>query len=235
MENIAIKDLTIEVKRSARRKTVELTVERDGSIILYAPVNVDQGNLEALVRDKLLWIYLQLGRKEEELHQLPEKEYVSGEGFYYRGRKYRLKLHQEQEGVKNGEPLRFLNGRFMMPRALAPKGREVFIHWYTKRAADWIPLRVRLLQGRVGANPESIDIRDLGFRWGSCTEKGKLFFHWRLILLPPERIDYLILHELVHLHEHNHSPAFYERLRRAAPEYEMHEEWLRRNGDHYGL
>ena len=122
-----------------------------------------------------------------------------------------------------------------MPRILAFKGHEVFIDWYTKRAADWIPRRVQLLQGRAGIKPETIEIRDLGFRWGSCTQKGKLLFHWRLILLPPERIDYLILHELVHLHEHNHSQAFYERLRRAAPEYERHEEWLRRNGDQYGL
>ena len=51
--------------------------------------------LETLIREKLLWMYQQLGRKEEELHQLPEKEYVSGEGFYYRGRKYRLKLVDE--------------------------------------------------------------------------------------------------------------------------------------------
>ncbi len=235
MESIAIKDLTIQVKRSARRKTVELTVERNGSIILYAPESASIDKLESLIREKLLWMYQQLGRKEEELHLLPEKEYVSGEGFYYRGRKYRLKLGDEPRPFNDSDRLRFLSGRFLMPRVLAPKGREVFINWYTERAAGWIPWRIRLLQGRVGVKPEFIEIRDLGFRWGSCTENGKLFFHWRLILLPPERIDYLILHELVHLHEHNHSPAFYERLRRAAPEYELHEEWLRRNGDQYGL
>jgi hypothetical protein len=235
MEKIAIKDLYIQVKRSARRKTVELTVERDGRIILYVPKSAGQANLESLVREKLLWIYQQLGRKEEELHKLPEKEFVSGEGFYYRGRKYRLKLLDEPRPVRNGERLRFQGGRFLMPRILAPKGREVFIDWYVKCATEWISRRLHLLQGRVGVKPESIEIRDLGFRWGSCTQERKLLFHWRLILLPPERIDYLILHELVHLHEHNHSPAFYERLRRAAPEYERHEEWLRRNGDQYGL
>ena len=122
-----------------------------------------------------------------------------------------------------------------MPTSWLPRAAKFLLTGIPRRAADWIPRRVRLLQDRVGLQPESIEIRDLGFRWGSCTEKGKLFFHWRLILLPPERIDYLILHELVHLHEHNHSPAFYERLRRAAPEYELHEEWLRRNGDQYGL
>ena len=235
MESIAIKDLSIQVKRSTRRRSVELTVERDGRIILYAPEGAGQNGLESLVREKLLWIYQQLGRKGEELHKLPEKEFVSGEGFYYRGRKYRLKLLDEPRSGRNGESLRFQSGRFLMPRILAFKGHEVFIDWYTKRAADWIPRRVQLLQGRAGIKPETIEIRDLGFRWGSCTQKGKLLFHWRLILLPPERIDYLILHELVHLHEHNHSQAFYERLRRAAPEYERHEEWLRRNGDQYGL
>ena len=235
MERIAIKDISVEVRRSARRKTVELSVDRDGRVLLYAPEIAGQDKLESMIWEKLLWIYQQLGRKEEELHQMPAKEYVSGEGFYYRGRKYRLKLLDEPRPLRNGEQLRFQSGRFLMPRVLAPKGRELFIGWYGKRAAEWIPRRVLLLQGRVGVEPESIEIRDLSFRWGSCTEKGKILFHWRLILLPPERLDYLILHELVHLHEHNHSPAFYERLRRAAPEYEIHEEWLRRNGDQYGL
>ena len=63
-----------------------------------------QDKLETMVREKLLWIYQQLGRKEEELHQLPAKEYVSGEGFYYRGRKYRLKLIDESVPLRNGEP-----------------------------------------------------------------------------------------------------------------------------------
>ena len=235
MESIAIKDLAIEVRRSARRKTVELSVDRDGRILLHAPESADREKLETMVQAKLLWIYQQLGRKEEELHQLPVKEYVSGEGFYYRGRKYRLKLIDDIRSVRNGNHLRLLSGRFIMPRLVVLRGREIFIDWYAGRAAEWVPRRVLLLQDRVGLAPESIEICDLGFRWGSCTERGKILFHWRLILLPPERIDYLILHELVHLHEHNHSPAFYERLRRAAPEYEIHEEWLRRNGDQYGL
>ena len=235
MENITIKDVSVQVKRSARRRTVALTIERDGRILVHAPKTTERKELEALLRKKLFWIHQQIGRKGEELHRLPEKEYVSGEGFFYRGRKYRLKLLDDAQPRKNGDRLQFHHGRFLMPRPYAAKGREVFIAWYTKRATEWVPRRVRLLQERVGIEPESIEIRDLGFRWGSCTSKGKLLFQWRLILLPPERIDFLILHELVHLHEHNHSPAFYDRLKHAAPDYERQEEWLRRNGDQYGL
>lgn len=235
MERIAIRDLAVDVRRSPRRATVELSVDRGGRVVLHAPEGVALDKLATMVQEKLLWIYQQLGRKEEELHQLPAKEYVSGEGFYYRGRKYRLKLVDDFQSVRNGNHLRLLNGRFWMPRILAPSGREVFIKWYTGRAMDWVPRRVRQLQARVGSVPEAIEIHDLGYRWGSCTDKGKLLFHWRMILLPPERIEYLIQHELVHLHEHNHGTAFYERLRRAVPDYERHEEWLRVHGDRYGL
>lgn len=85
MESIAIKDLSIQVKRSTRRRSVELTVERDGRIILYAPEGAGQNGLESLVREKLLWIYQQLGRKGEELHKLPEKEFVSVKVFTIAG------------------------------------------------------------------------------------------------------------------------------------------------------
>jgi type I restriction enzyme M protein len=148
-------------------------------------------------------------------------------------RKYMDEHFQEIAGMLNS--LEFEKGRFFLSHTLAPKGKEIFMQWYCGQAVEWIKRRVNALKDRVAAEPESVGIRDLGFRWGSCTHKGKMFFHWRIILLPPERIDYLILHELVHIHEHNHSPAFYERLRRASPDYKQHEDWLRRYGDLYSL
>lgn len=75
----------------------------------------------------------------------------------------------------------------------------------------------------------------LGYRWGSCGKDDMLYFHWRVILLPPVRIEYLVLHELCHLHEHDHGEAFYERLRRASPDYRAHDAWLRAHGDDYSL
>lgn len=235
MERIRINDVVIEVKRSPRRKTVEIMVERDGRVVIYSPESANSKSLESIARGKLIWIYRKIGRKEEELHRLPAKEFVSGEGFYYLGRKYRLKLLDDPATSRDGTGLLLQNGRFLMPRELAPKGRGIFVRWYTEQALEHVSLRVKALKARVAAEPQSISIRDLGFRWGSCTHKGKVFFHWRIILLPQQRIDYLITHELVHLHEHNHSPAFYERLARAVPDYAKHEDWLRRYGDLYSL
>ena len=89
------------------------------------------------------------------------------------------------------------------------------------------------LQPRVLVAPARVDVRDLGFRWGSCGKDRVVYFHWRSVLLPPDVVRYLIMHELVHLHEHHHGPAFYERLGRAAPDYEEMEAWLRDNGDRF--
>lgn len=231
MEKIRISDLSIEVHRSSRRKTIELAIDRDGCIMLYAPAATDVFELEKLVKERLIWIYQKLGRKDEELHQLPKKEYVSGEGFYYLGRKYRLKVVDDPLV----STLKFRNGRFIMPPSQQANGQAVFTQWYAEHATEWLNRRIGIHQTRVGVEPQAIGVQDLGFRWGSCTHTGKLFFHWRIILLPAKQIDYLILHELVHLREHNHSPAFYEHLRRVTPDYEAHEEWLRRNGDFYSL
>jgi len=234
-ERIQIDDLDLEIRRSARRRHVGITVERDGGVVMAVPEKMGRGEISRIARQKQSWIYATIGKREESEKGPPPKEYVSGEGFYYLGRKFRLKLLRNGTVKDAGEGLKLLNGRLVLPRELAPQGRELFMAWYSEKAEGWITERIEMLKGRVAAAPKAVGIRDLGFRWGSCTHKGKIFFHWRTILLPPERIDYLILHELVHIHEHNHSPAFYERLRRAVPDYKAQEAWFLKHGDLYRL
>lgn len=234
-ETIQIDDLRIEVRRSVRRLNVDLTIDRDGGVVIAVPDTMKEADISRIIRNKQTWIYTALGRKEATHKGPPPKEYVSGEGFFYLGKKYRLKVLRDGQTAESGPGLQLLNDRFVLPYGMAADGRNVFLQWYTERAAEWITRRMNALKKRVAAAPQSIEIRDLGFRWASCTHKGKMFFHWRTILLPPERIDYLILHELVHIHEHNHGPGFYERLRRACPDYKQQEDWFRRYGDLYSL
>lgn len=70
----------------------------------------------------------------------------------------------------------------------------------------------------------------LGYRWGSCGSRGALNFHWKTILLPPRIIDYILVHELVHIHEPHHTPAFWTRVERVLPDYAARKEWLAGNG-----
>jgi predicted metal-dependent hydrolase len=234
-EVVHIDDLHVEVRRSKRRRTVDLIVDRSGEVVINVPEALPSNKLEAIVREKQEWIYTRLDQKESVLRAGGHKEYVSGEGFYYLGKKYRLQLVKPADVGADTPPLKLLNGRFLMPRSAAAEGRHHFIKWYTQQGQEWIRHAAEMLKERVLARPRSIAVRDLKFRWGSCNPAGDVYFHWRVILLPPKAVRYLILHELVHLHEHNHSPAFYERLRRAVPDYSEIETWLEANGDHCTL
>lgn len=234
-EVLQIDDLQVEIRRSPRRRTVDLIVDRSGDLVINVPESLPQQDLEAIVRRKQEWIYTKLGQKEIVLRPGGRKEYVTGEGFYYLGKKYRLRILDSGDVAADAPPLRLLNGRFLMPRSAVPDGRNQFIKWYTQQGQAWITNAIEPLKERVLAEPRSITLRDLKFRWGSCNADGDMYFHWRVMLLPPRVIRYLLLHELVHLHEHNHSQAFYERLARALPEYHEIEMWLEANGDHYAL
>jgi len=234
-EVLQIDDLRVEVRRSPRRRTVDLIVDRFGDLVINVPELLPRQELEAIIRRKQEWIYTKLGQKEIVLRPGGHKEYITGEGFYYLGKKYRLKLLDSADVATNTPPLRLLNGRFLMPRSAVQGGRDHFIKWYMRQGQAWITDAIEPLKERVLAEPRSITLRDLKFRWGSCNADGDTYFHWRVMLLPPRVIRYLLLHELVHLHEHNHSRAFYERLARALPEYHEIEMWLEANGDHYVL
>ncbi len=82
----------------------------------------------------------------------------------------------------------------------------------------------------MGIEPKGIEVRDLGFRWGSCGKKGTLNFHWASILLPASIVEYIVVHELAHLVEPNHTPEFWLALERAMPDYEQRKNWLAENG-----
>jgi len=234
-EVLQIDDLQVEVRRSPRRRTVDLIVDRLGEVVINIPESLPLQELESIVRRKQEWIYTKLGQKEIVLRSGGGKEYVTGEGFHYLGKKYRLRLLDSGDVAANIPPLRLLNGRFLMPRSVVSDGRNHFIKWYMRQGQAWISDAIETLKERVLAEPRTITVRDLQFRWGSCNAAGDLYFHWRVILLPANIVRYLVLHELVHLREHNHSPAFYEHLRRAAPEYREIEDWLEANGDRYAL
>jgi len=224
-----IDDLHFEVRFSPRRKTVELSVERDGELVIRAPEGTDPRRLVSTVKAKRFWLYSRMADKETLQRAVPVKEFVSGEGFYYLGRSYRLLLVAKEQNV----PLKLEQGRFKLARPEAERGREHFIRWYTTHARPWLARRVEMLAPRVGIIPNGIEVRDLGYRWGSCGKNKTLNFHWASVLLPPSIVEYIVVHELVHLHEANHTPDFWMRVERAMPDFEVRKQSLAENGAAY--
>lgn len=222
---IQVDDLQFTLRRSARRRTMQITVERTGELILSAPPQVDIDRLRAFVNEKRFWIYTKLAEKDWLQRPVPRKEFVGGEGFLYLGRSYRLQWVDDQD-----LPLKLMNGRFALRRDAQADARAHFIHWYSEKARIWLSGRVADYQSRMEVAPAGVRVQDLGYRWGSCGKGDWLYFHWKTILLPARIAEYVVVHELAHLHEPHHTPAFWLRVERAMPDYAQRRTWLAEHG-----
>ena len=102
---------------------------------------------------------------------------------------------------------------------------------YRQAAKEYIPKRAAHFAALLGVTYENITIRDQKTRWGSCSSKGTLSFNWRLMLAPPAVLDYVVIHELCHRKEMNHSPRFWRLVEQIMPDYKTKRQWLKENGN----
>lgn len=222
-------DIAYQVVRS-RRTTADIIIERDGSILVRAPESIDDKQIEAIIKSRRSRIYKNLARWRDLNATRVLREYRNGEGFLYLGRAYRLLLVGDQE-----KPLQLKNGRFLLRRDLVDRGeiaaaRAAFRDYYIARGQKRISRRVALYAPKVGVTPRSVDVRELGNRWASCSPAGRLAFHWKCMMAPQTIIDYVVVHELCHFYHRDHTDAFWNEVDKVMPEYCERKEWLRKNG-----
>jgi predicted metal-dependent hydrolase len=225
VSTLTIDDLHFEVRRSAARRFLEITVDRSGDLILSVPSEASEAVLRDFVQRKRMWVYQQLARQETYTREMPRKVFVDGEGFLYLGRSYRLRLVDESIA-----PVKLVGGRLVMPKDLASDGRDHMILWYCGNATRWLSAKVNDYAARMELAPAGVKVQDLGYRWGSCGKGEMLYFHWKTILLPAPIAEYVVVHEMAHLHEPHHTPEFWRRVERTLPDYELRKDWLSRNG-----
>lgn len=219
-QTLKLGGLEFEIRRSDRRRTFGLTVDRAGELIAHVPTETSADELSRWVGKKLLWVHRKLALKEEVAPTMRAPEYVSGESFSYLGRRYRLKLVEHQK-----LPLQFDGARFMLRRDARPAERD-FRNWYVSSGTDWLKRRVGTLSVRTGSQCPTVEVRDLGYRWGSCGRGGVLYFNWKILQLPVRLVDYVVVHELVHLIERHHGPEFWAALGRALPDWQSRKDAL---------
>jgi len=222
-------DISYQLIRS-RRSTADIVVERDGSIVVRAPETIPDERIEDMVEAKRLWVYQALAEWRDLNATRVLREYRNGEGFLYLGRSYRLLLVAEQ-----AEPLLLKNGRFYLRRDLVDAGaieaaKAAFRDYYITRGRERIVQRVNYYAPKVGVMPSGVSVRELGNRWASCSPNGNLAFHWKCLMAPQTIIDYIVVHELCHFHQPDHSDAFWNEVDKIIPGYRERKEWLRRQG-----
>ena len=218
------------VVRSARRKkTVTITLDRDRSVVVAAPLKTRNSDIEAIVRKRAGWILRKL--REEDPRPQP-RQLVSGESLYYLGRAVPIHV-QTSAGLTPSVSLEDWTFRIECPEYLEGEERrtalrEALMSWYWGRADETIRENVERWQSRVGRKPARISLGDQKSLWGSCSSKGSLRFNWRIVMAPPPLIDYVVVHELCHLVVANHSDRFWEQVARIIPDYSQRRLKLRK-------
>lgn len=219
-------DVSYEIVRSPKRRKLTITVERDRAVVVHAPEGTSDQEIFRIVDAKRQWIQLKLkhSQKYQNRRHPPGKEVVNGEAALYLGREYRVEITETDSGQVEFSDV------FLVPRAHQAKRREVLRDWYIARAKEKILGRVEDHARVLGVKFGTARIVDNRYRWGSCTVNDNVSFNWRLIKAPMFVIDYVVVHELSHLMETNHTSRFWGIVRTHSPTMEKAKSWLKEHG-----
>lgn len=208
----------VRVQPDRRVPRVAIHVEPDGRVLVDAPSGATPESVLATVRKRSLWISRHVEAARERRGGMQKREYVSGESLLYLGRRYRLKVV-----VASSMPVHAaLRGAYLVvtaPQRSAELIRDGLDAWYQQRAKEVLAHRLETVAATlrwVRSVPE-MRLRNMTVQWGSCSPAGRITLNPMLVKAPRECIDYVMLHELVHLLHHNHSSAFYRTLDRHMP------------------
>ena len=215
-----MEEIPVEKIIRSRRRTIALEITSGATLVVRAPLRASAADIEEIIRQKSSWILRKIGEIKRRPCS-PCHEYAEGEMFLYLGRSYPLQI------VENGNMTIERRDRLYVSHILMPDIRNQIKRWYMKEAIREIPARCMWFSLKTGHVPATIRITDARQRWGSCTHKGGLNFSWRLIQAPPGIIDYVVVHELVHIGQPDHSKKFWTKVRKIMPDYEQRRNWLK--------
>ncbi len=216
-----MKEINIDKIIRSKRKTIALVVAADASLVVRAPMGTTLEYIKELVFKRRFWINQKKLAVNKNGVVLRKKEFVNGEGFLYLGKLYKLKI-RNCDAISLSEYLFF-------PKNNLNLAHEKMTEWYKKMALKKISERVDFYSKNTGWKYKSIKINDAKSRWGSCGPSGSLNFTWKLIMAPLNVIDYVVVHELAHINEKNHSSKFWNKVKTVLPDYVKREQWLKEN------
>ena len=225
-----VRDIEYHLLPGADRQTTDIVIERNGIIAVRPPLKMTPEQVDETVFSKRMWIYRNLSEWRELNSTRVAREWVNGESFPYLGSQYRLLLVNGQD-----EPLKLKDGRFCLLRSIIETGDkeapyQVFEDFYKQKGLNRLTKRVAYFASKVGVSPGKVQIKEIGYRWASCLKNGDLHFHWKCLMAPLTIIDYIVVHELCHLHHRDHSLAFWNEVDKVLPDYRERKEWLRLRG-----
>jgi predicted metal-dependent hydrolase len=209
--------------RERRARRFVLRVRPDGALRVTLPPWGSRAEARAFVRRHLKWADRE--RARQLANRLVPRAWTHGSEFPFRGRLVRLAV----ETVGSMVWVTFGDRRFRVP-ADTPDLRPAVERGLHEVAQAELPARLQALAKEHELTVARVTIRNQRSRWGSCSPTGAIGLNWRLVQMPDEVRDYVLLHELMHLKEANHSRRFWRQVERVCPGFREAERWLKQNG-----
>jgi predicted metal-dependent hydrolase len=212
--------LPFNLKVSRRRRSVGLTVTDTGELLVHAPKSLSLAAIREVIDRNLAWIEKKQAERREAIARLETGK------VYYRGQALTLEL------VDSGPAgVRLADGALIMRLPMdSTDPWPQLLDWYHREAEVLLTASVRHFAPLMGLAPPPLELRNWRRRWGECHLDGRLRFNWRLVLLPPESLDYLVVHELAHFLVSGHPPRFWQEVGKYLPDFATRRRWLRLYG-----
>lgn len=218
-------EIKIDQLIRSKRRTISFAINENGEFIVKAPFRASLKYIQTLVCKKSSWIL----KKQNEIittkKNFKPKNFFDGELFLHLGKEYELKIVSDKKN-KNI----FLAEYLHFPEHFLPQAKKYLIYWYKKEACKIITEKANHFGKISSLKPKSIKINNAKKRWGSCGPSNSLNFSWMLILAPIEVVEYVVVHELAHIKEKNHSQSFWQTVTQIMPNFKAYETWLKKNG-----
>jgi predicted metal-dependent hydrolase len=219
-------DILIDIKRTLTLKAIAIRV-KEKRVTIKVPFFINNNLIQQLVNKKLPWIKKQLNIQSKFL-TLEKKLYINDEKFLYLGKYYKLKI------LKNKKYSVKIEGDFLQVNVKNElnilKVKKLLKEWFREKSFIYFKKETYNYAKINNLKINSVKVREYKARWGSCSNKGDISFNWRLIMAPPKIIEYVIIHELMHIKEHNHSPKYWNYVKSLYPNINEAKEWLMYNG-----
>ncbi|MCE5329757.1 M48 family metallopeptidase [bacterium] len=224
-------DITIEFEVKYRnRKTLAIQIEPLEKISVISPIGLSEDYIKEKVKSKGKWIIKKLTSLKN-LGYIPlNREFKDGEKFLYLGKNYSLHIILNSDTPKPKIELSEDEISVVSPSKNYLTLKAAIQKWYKKEAVKVILKRIKFYKPLFKVKPEKIKIKEQKRRWGSCTSRGNIYFNWRVIMAPPPVLDYVIVHEMSHLIQPNHSILFWKLVESVMPDYKDRKKWLKDNG-----
>ncbi|MGE5654240.1 MAG: M48 family metallopeptidase [Bacillota bacterium] len=226
--SIQIEQRTIAytLRRNRRAKRVTLRVDQDG-LTMTVPWSFPQDQLEPFIRARREWVVTTLERFAKPASSIIEPAWTPADGVLILGKQRAILRSPSQPTIA------LVGESILMPERLAEdssRAKAAIESWLKDLARQFLAERLAHHGLSMGVSPTRVTLRSQKTRWGSCSSQGCISLNWRLIMAPPAAIDYVLIHELAHLIEMNHSESFWKIVARHDPNYREHRRWLRENG-----